>query len=77
MRDNAITRAAAPTLSDTAPLTYPSIGLYVGVSGDVKVVTTDGYTVTMVGLAAGVWHPIQCKQIFTTGTTATSILVGW
>ena len=77
MRDNSITRMAAVTPSNTANLPTPGIGLYVGVSGNVKAVTSDGYTETMVGLAAGVWHPIQCKQIFDTGTTATDILVGW
>jgi len=77
MRDQAVTRIESVTPSDTVDLTYPGIGIYVGVSGDVKVTTTDGYTETMVGLAAGMWHPIQCRRIWSTGTAATSILTGW
>ncbi|NTU49506.1 MAG: hypothetical protein HGA87_01185 [Desulfobulbaceae bacterium] len=77
MRDYTITRAAAVTPSDTANLPASGIGLYVGVSGNVAIVTTGGSSVTLVGLAAGMWHPIQCKQIKSTLTTATSILVGW
>lgn len=72
-----ITKATAVTPSDTVSLPEAGFGLYVGVSGAVKVVTTDGSTVTLVGLAAGVWHPIEVIQVFATGTTATSILVGW
>lgn len=77
MRDFAITKGAAVTPSDTDNLSQPGIGLYVGVSGDVKVDTTDGFTITMVGLVAGVWHPIAAKKVYSAGTTATSILVGW
>jgi hypothetical protein len=72
-----ITKAAAVIPSDTVALSTPGFGLYVGVSGDVKVVTVDGSTITMVGLTAGTWHPIEVKQVFATLTTATSILIGW
>lgn len=74
---NTIKNAAVPVQSDTDELSRTGIALYVGVSGNVKVVTTGGDTVTLVGLVAGVWHPIQCKQVFSTGTTATSLLIGW
>lgn len=50
--------------------------LYVGVSGDVSYVKWDGTSQTLVGLAAGVWHPIYTIKINTTGTTATNIVVG-
>ena len=53
-------------------------GLYVGVTGDVVVIFAgDSAAVTLVGLAAGVWHPMQIQQINQTGTTATSIVVGY
>ena len=52
----------------------PTRGVYVGVSGDLAVDMSDGSTVTFVGLAAGIIHPISVKRIYATGTTATSIL---
>lgn len=54
----------------------PTRGLYVGVTGNVACIMSGGTTVTMVGLAAGVWHPIQAQRVLSTGTTATSILGG-
>ena len=50
--------------------------LYLGVSGNVSYVKWDGTTETLVGLAAGVFHPIFSVMINTAGTTATSIVVG-
>ncbi len=49
--------------------------LYVGVSGNVSFAAWDGTTVTLVGLAAGVFHPIYSLMINSSGTTATSIIV--
>jgi hypothetical protein len=48
--------------------------LYVGVTGNVNITEWDGTTLTIVGLAAGVWHPIYSVQVNTAGTTATNIL---
>jgi len=69
------------TINDTTKLTSlkapgdPSpAGLYVGVSGNVKVRLISGNDATFVGLAAGVVHPIQFTHVYATGTTATSIL---
>lgn len=50
--------------------------LYVGVSGNVSYVKWDGTSQTLVGLAAGVFHPIYSVKINTTGTTATNLVVG-
>lgn len=50
--------------------------LYVGVSGDVSYVKWDGTNQTLVGLAAGVFHPVYSLQINSAATTATSIVVG-
>jgi hypothetical protein len=69
-----ITHAFAVTPHDTNELTNQTRGIYVGVSGDVKVTTIDGDAVTFVGLASGVIHPIMAKIIWSTGTTATSIV---
>lgn len=50
--------------------------IYVGVTGNVAFVDLGGNTVTLIGLAAGVFHPIWSLQINSSGTTATSIVVG-
>ncbi len=49
-------------------------GLYVGVSGNVKVDMANGTTVTFTGLASGIIHPLSVKRIYSTGTTGTSII---
>lgn len=51
--------------------------IYVGVIGDVTVVTPKGQTETMVNLASGVWHPVRVTRILATGTDATNILAGF
>jgi len=50
--------------------------LYVGATGNVSYVKWDGTTQVLVGLAAGIWHPILSLAINSTGTTATNIVVG-
>lgn len=50
--------------------------LYVGASGNVSYMKWDGTSQTLVGLAAGVWHPILSLLVNTTGTTATNIVWG-
>ncbi|MBN2231709.1 MAG: hypothetical protein JW781_02665 [Deltaproteobacteria bacterium] len=62
------------TPSDAANLTNPIRGLYVGVSGDVKIVDMRGNTITFAGLAAGIIHPIRAVKVFDTDTTATDIV---
>lgn len=48
--------------------------LYVGTTGNVSVILWDGSSITINGLAAGVWHPIYTLGVNTAGTTATNIL---
>lgn len=50
--------------------------LYVGVTGNVSYTKWDGTTQALVGLAAGVWHPIFSIQVNSSGTTATSLVWG-
>jgi hypothetical protein len=67
--------AAAITPNNGADLAANTRGLYVGVSGDVKVdMVTGGTGITFVSLAAGIVHPLQVKRVYATGTTATSIV---
>lgn len=57
---------------------YPTRGLYVGVSGDVKVVMADSEEVVVwTALAAGMLHPISVTRVYSTDTTATNINVAW
>ncbi len=66
------------TLEPTLDVQYGEFmtWMYVGVSGNVSYVKWDGTTETLIGLAAGVWHPIYSVQINTAGTGATGIRVG-
>jgi allophanate hydrolase subunit 2 len=66
--------AFAITPSDTVDLAHVTRGIYVGVTGDVKVDMVGGSTVTFVNLAGGVIHPLCVKRVYATGTTATNIL---
>jgi hypothetical protein len=54
-----------------------SRAVYVGVTGNLAVKTLKGTTVTLVGLAAGVWHAMRIEQVIATGTTADEILIGY
>ena len=63
------------TASDEENLTHTTTGLYVGETGDIKVdFSEEGEGIIIKGLAAGVWHPIQVKKVYATGTGAASIL---
>lgn len=50
--------------------------LYIGVTGNISYTKWDGTNQTLIGLAAGVWHPIFSIKVNTTSTTATSIVWG-
>jgi hypothetical protein len=61
--------------SDETDLANPTRGLYVGVSGDVKVdFVTGGSEIVLTGLMAGVVHPLRVKRVYVGGTTATEII---
>lgn len=49
---------------------------YVGVSGDVQVLTTGNDTVLLTAVPVG-WQPINIKRVDSTNTTATNIVAGW
>lgn len=50
--------------------------LYIGVTGNVSYRKWDGTDQTLIGLAAGVWHPIFSIMVNSVGTTATSLVWG-
>lgn len=67
--------AIAP--ADGADIPAVTRAIYVGVSGDLKVMLLeDSVAVTFVGLAAGIWHPMRVQRVYATGTTATDIIGG-
>jgi len=51
--------------------------LYVGNTGNLRVLTSGGADLTFVGIPAGSFVPVQVKRVFALGTTATDILALW
>ena len=68
--------AETVTSSDVNPVPHPTRAVYVGVTGDLEVRMIGGETVTLVGVAAGILHPLQVIYILS-GTTATDIVIFW
>ena len=56
--------------------TWPCV-LYVGGAGNLRVLTAGGSDVTLSGVAAGTFIPIQVVRVFYEDTTAGSILALW
>lgn len=67
--------AVAVTTHDTNDLTEgaAALGLYIGVSGDVKVDMAGTGTVTFKAAPVG-FLPVNATRVYATGTTATDIL---
>ena len=67
---NPLEGSAAVTVSDSTDLTLaPCRALWVGASGNVSVVMSDGTTATFVGVNAGTLLPICVRRVRSTGTT--------
>lgn len=69
--------AFAITPNDGVDLAQTARAIFVQGSAtlvDLKVTMLDGTTVTLLGLASGVMHPIQVRRVWATGTTATNII---
>lgn len=71
---NPARQAEEVTPSDSADLAKATRAIYVGVTGNVKLTTIEGDTVTFVGCVAGSILPIQAARIWATGTTATNLV---
>jgi len=69
--------AAAVTPSDGTDLNITARALYIGVAGDVVVITKGGETVTFVGVPAGAILPVSVARVKSTSTTAASIVALW
>lgn len=50
--------------------------IYIGTTGDISYMKWDGTNQVLIGLAAGVWHPIYSIKINTASTTAANIVWG-
>lgn len=70
---------ALVTPSDSADLTNVTRGISFGAVGTLKVTTHGGETVVIPSgaLAAGIIHPLRVARIWSTSTTATSIVAYW
>lgn len=64
--------ARAVTPSDSVNINARA--LYVGVTGNVAVLTSGGDAVTFTAVPAGGIIPVNCQRVLSTGTTATSIV---
>lgn len=65
--------AVAITPSNTVNLANPSV-VYVGGTGNVRVLTAQGDDVTFVNAPAGAVLPVQVIRVYSTSTTATSLV---
>lgn len=76
MREMGPASAAAAITPADSDLDTTTCAVYVGVGGDLTVVMSrDGSTTTLfANVVAGTLLPIRCKQIRSTGTTASSIV---
>lgn len=52
---------------------YKFARVYVGGTGNVKILTSSGTTVTFFGVPAGITLPVLAQRVFSTDTTATNM----
>lgn len=78
-------RATPVTPSDTDPIyfvggennqVWPCV-LYVGIGGDVRILTEAGDDVTFYNVQDGTWFPVQVIKVFADGTNAENIVAIW
>lgn len=75
--DAPATDGVAVTPSDTVDVAGgPFRCLYVGVSGNIVLITLGGSTLTFIGVPTGIL-PVRGTRVKNTGTTASSIVALW
>lgn len=75
--DTAIAGTAAVPYQIYVGATNPGCVLYVGNTGNLRVLTSSNADLTFVGIPAGSFVPVQVKRVFAAGTTATDIIALW
>ena len=65
--------AAAVTPNDSADLSFVARALYIGGTGNIKIDTPNGDTVTFNSVPVGIF-PVRANRVYSTGTTATNIV---
>lgn len=68
------TSAVAVTPHDSTNIVGTCIGLYIGGTGNVVLVTRGGDAITFSAVPAGTIIPCDCKRVNATSTTATAIV---
>lgn len=71
--DSCAASAISITKADS-DLAHPVRSLYIGGAGNIRVTTVNGHDVTFVGVLAGTILPVSVKRVWSTNTTATSIV---
>ena len=64
------------TPNDATDLPRKTKAIMVGTAGNLRVTMANGNVVTWPSLAAGLLHPIQAIKVWSTGTTAVTIVGG-
>ena len=75
--DTAIAGTTAVPYQIYVGATNPGCVLYVGNTGNLRVLTSSNADLTFVGIPAGSFVPVQVKRVFATNTTATDIIALW
>lgn len=68
--------AIAVVPHNSTNLAQPARAIYVGVAGDVTLVTISGETVTFTACPVGIL-PVMTRRVNSTGTAATNIVALW
>ena len=68
--------AIAVTPSDSEDLAAVARALYVGTTGNVRLTTHSGRTVTFTSVPVGIL-PVGASRVWSTGTTASNIIALW
>lgn len=69
--------AAGVTPDDAIDLAEVTRALYVGVAGDIALITAGGQSVVFQAVPAGSLLPLRTSRILATGTTAGGIMALW